>query len=321
MCTRAFITGVSGFVGGFLAEHLLEQGDRVLGSSPDGKWEAASSPSVQRRMEPIAWQLADDDGLARQDRSRIEAFAPDVIYHLAAISIPRECGQHQPTPLATAVNVDGTRRLLQLASELPARPRIVFISSSHVYAPPPPSSPSARLDEDAPLGPTSGYGRTKLDAEQLVREAVQRRDCQAIVVRAFQHTGPRQTPSMMLPEWARQFTNDDDTPIKVHTLDARIDLADVRDVVRAYRLLGERGRSGQTYNVASGTARSTGEIFSVLQRLAGSTRPAVELHGGFKQDPIADIGRLVRATGWAPRIPLEQTVGDVLAYWREQTTS
>ena len=318
MSHRVLITGISGFVGGFLAEHLLEVGDLVAGCSPDGAWLPGSPRSVRDRMEMIGWDLASPGDVAEQTRRRIEQFRPDVLYHLAALSVPEDCGDQQPTARATAVNVDGTRRVLEVAVSLPTRPRVLFVSSSQVYAPVTRQSP--RVDENAPLGPKHGYGLTKLLAEREVARAVQKHACDAIIVRAFQHAGPRQDPRMMLSQWAQQFTSGRSDPVKVYTRDAQIDLTDVRDVVRAYRLLVLHGRRGQTYNVGSGSSRRSGDVLEILRQLADPGRQIIETRPGFKQDPIAEIVRLVRTTGWQAAIPLKQTVSDTLSWWRRQTS-
>ena len=307
---RALITGVSGFVGGHLAQHLLGCGDQVLGTSPDGRWMDSPPPSLAGRVGLLAWDIGRADGLSDPGRQQIERFRPEVIYHLAAISVPRECGDDEPSPRAMSINVDGTRRVLDLAAALPTAPRVVFISSSHVYAPVTREAP--RVDEGSPLGPCRAYGRTKLAAEHEVRRA-SNTGVDAVIVRAFQHTGPGQRPPMMLPEWAQQFAGGGSQPVTVHTLDAWIDLSDVRDVVRAYRLLAERGQTGEVYNVGTGVARRSGEIFDVLRRQADPQRPIVELRPGVKRDPIANIARLVAQTGWRPEVGLEQTVADI---WR-----
>jgi nucleoside-diphosphate-sugar epimerase len=316
MPSRSLITGVSGFVGGHLAAHLLAQGEKVLGTSPDGRWGAASPEELFGRVEMLEWNLGAPtaEGAIQE---QVEAFQPEVIYHLAAISIPDECGQEEPTPLAMAVNVEGTRRVLRWAAEMSPRPRVLVASSNHVYAPVTRQSPN--VDEEAPLGPTRGYGRTKLAAEGVTREAVERWGCDAFVVRAFQHTGPGQSPRMMLPGWARQFARGGTDPVEVHTLDARIDVTDVRDVVRAYRLLAQKASTGTVYNVGSGECRSSGEVFEMLRRQADPDRAVVQWRPGEKQEPIADIGRLVRLTGWQPQVPLRQTVADTLAWWRNHT--
>jgi len=316
MSHRALITGLPGFVGGFLAEHLLECGDAVLGCSPDGEWEPTSPEELRHRVELVAWDIGDGDGLCEEARRRIERFRPEAIYHLAALSVPQDCGEDEPSPRAVAVNIDGTRRVMELAASLPSRPRVLLTSSSHVYAPV--SAESPKVDETAPLAPRRGYGQTKLAAEAEVRRAVEGAGCDAVIVRGFQHTGPRQSPRMMLPEWARQFAQGGSEPVKVHTRDARIDLSDVRDVVRAYRLLMERGERGEVYNVGSGVSRRSGDVLDVLRAMADPKRPIEELRPGFKQDPIADITRLVRRTGWRARVSLETTVADTLAWWRSE---
>lgn len=314
---RALITGISGFVGGFLAEHLLECDDKVMGTSPDGKWEEQSSPELPGRVELVAWDLGSSEGLPARQRQQIEQFRPEVIYHLAALSVPEDCGQDLASHRATAINVEGTRRVLELAASSGLRARVLLVSSSHVYAPVPHESP--RVDETAPLGPRSGYGRTKLAAETEVRRAVAL-GCDALIARSFAHSGPRQQPRMLLPEWARQFAAASQAPVEVYTLDAHFDLSDVRDVVRAYRLLAEQGQRGEVYNIGSGVNLRSGDVLEMLQARTGSRRPVVQRSPGFRQDPIADTTRLVRATGWRATIPLEKTVADTLDWWEVQMT-
>lgn len=316
MSNRALVTGISGFVGGFLAEHLLNCGEAVMGISPNGHWMDASPVAIRDRVEVLPWDFAQPGGPDDVVLDAIRGFRPGVIYHLAAISIPGDCGLEEPTPLAELINVSGTRRVLRLAASLSPSPRVLLTSSSHVYAPVTAEPP--RVDENAPLAPRRGYGRTKLAAEQEVCRAVAEGRVDALVARAFQHTGPGQSPRMMLPEWTAQFARGGPEPVKVHTFDAWVDLTDVRDVVRAYRLLAQQGRRGGVYNVGSGIARRSGEILEILRAMADAKRPVVELRPGVKQEPIADIARLVGLTGWCPVVTLEQTVADTLAWWRQR---
>ena len=319
---KALITGITGFVGGFLAEHLLAVGDEVLGCATAGGWprehpeRRSPAASVRDRIEVLRWDLGDPAGLGERERTTIAGFAPTCIYHLAAISVPAFCGAEEPTAKALAVNVEGTSRVLALAAALSPRPRVLFTSTSHVYAH---ASAGAIYNESAPLGPRRGYGKTKLAAEERVAAARREYQLDCLIARAFQHTGPRQEPEMMLPEWCQQLVADDDAPIRVRSLNTWIDLTDVRDVVRAYRLLVERGKPGGIYNVGSGVPRRTGEIFQQLMDLAGSTRAASELStGGERWDPIADTGLLTAKTGWRPEIPLEKTLADTLEHWRQR---
>lgn len=320
---RALITGITGFVGGFLAEHLLAAGDEVLGCATAGGWprehaeRRSPAASVRNRIEVLRWDLGDPAGLDESSWARIADFAPTCIYHLAAISVPAFCGGEEPAPKALAVNVEGTNRVLELAAALSSRPRVLFTSTSHVYAH---ASAGAIYNESAPLGPRRGYGKTKLAAEERVQAAIRQWPLDCVIARAFQHTGPRQEPEMMLPEWCQQLVAADSGPVRVRSLNTWIDLTDVRDVVRAYRLLAERGEPGGTYNVGSGRPRRTGEIFELLVKLAGSPRKASELAAeGERWDPIADAGRLTATTGWRPEIPLEKTVADTLEHWRQRS--
>lgn len=310
---KALITGITGFAGGHLAEHLLAAGDEVLGCSASGAWPPGAPDELRRRVPLWAWDLGDPAGLAAQTREQIEAFAPDCLYHLAAISVPEDCGQDEPTPRAMTINVGGTGRVVELAASLAGRPRVLFTSSSHVYAPV--SAARFRLDEEAPFGPRRPYGMTKLAAEQVLLAAAREQGLDVVIARAFQHTGPRQSSRMMLPEWAAQLARRGSEPVLVYNRDTHLDITDVRDVARAYRQLVELGVAGATYNVGSGVSRRSGDILDLLMERAGSTREIVELNPGRNQDPVADNRRLVAQTGWRPEIPLERTVADTLDYW------
>jgi GDP-4-dehydro-6-deoxy-D-mannose reductase len=123
----------------------------------------------------------------------------------------------------------------------------------------------------------------------------------------------------MLPEWACQLAHHATAPVRVRNLETWIDLSDVRDVVRAYRLLVEHGRRGETYNVGSGTARRTGEVLEMLLRVATAGRSVIEEAPGERWDPVADNRKLVAETGWRPLVPLETTVQDTFDYWRSRT--
>lgn len=318
---RAFITGIGGFVGPHLVAHLRAAGDEVCGSSlrgdPSGGEAATATkrPSETSNVGPWEWDIrrpARDDLFAR-----LRDFAPDVIYHLAALSVPADCGGERPTGEALAVNVGGVENALDLAARLPSRPRLVFISTSHVYAPVAPER--AVVSEAAEVGPTTAYGRTKWFGEQAVRRAVEAGRVDAVIARAFKHSGPGQSPRFILPEWASQFARHDTAPIVVQCLDSHFDLCDVRDVVRAYRLLAERGRTGMVYNVGGGVELRSGDLFELLRKFAGSDREARELRPGRRHEPIAAIERLTTDTGWTPHIAIEQTVRDVWLDWCDQS--
>jgi GDP-4-dehydro-6-deoxy-D-mannose reductase len=193
-------------------------------------------------------------------------------------------------------------------------------SSALVYA-----SANEALTEDHPLAPTSPYGLSKLAQEML---GVKTSGTFAVTIaRAFNHVGPRQDPHFVAPGFARRIADIEKgrwaPEISVGNLDARRDLTDVRDTVRAYQLILERGQPGRAYNVCSGHAISMREL---LDRLIARARVPVTV----KVDParyrpndtpllLGDPRRLRDELGWAPDIPLEQTLDDLLEYWRNQT--
>ena len=305
---RALITGITGFAGQHLTEHLIASGDQVLGSTHLNQWTLDVAPNMRRQVRLFEWDIAEP--ISGEALDTVRQFAPDCIYHLAAISVPAQCGSSQPGSLARKVNVEGTAAVIQLARSLDMPARVLFVSSAHVYAPVSPENPV--VSEESPLGPTGGYGKTKLQAEEVCQQAIDA-GMDIVIARAFQHSGPRQLPMFMLPEWAQQFAAPDEQPIRVVTLDSCMDLSDVRDVVRAYRLLVSRDAIRGIYNVGRGKSVRSRDVFDELMRLSGQRRQVVQRSPGFRQHPIADISRLVRATQWSPRIPLERTIADTLA--------
>lgn len=312
---KALITGITGFVGKHLAEHLLASGDAVIGCSRTGAWDDADDCAVVEDAKVFAWDIT--QGLSDEACRCVTDFAPDTIYHLAAMSVPSRCGGEVPTAEAVAVNVEGTRAVIDLANGQTTPPRLLLASSCHVYAPVDESS--RRVHEDAPLQPITAYGKTKLTAEQVVLEGA-KRGLSAVVARAFHHSGPGQQAVAMLPEWCHQLARGDD-PISVRCLDAWLDLSDVRDVVRAYRQLLVQGGAEGVYNIGRGTALRSGDLLERLFLANGHTVKINEMAPGSHHEPIANRDRLDAATHWQPPIPIEQTIADTLEYWRKRVCS
>ncbi|HEY6622534.1 MAG TPA: GDP-mannose 4,6-dehydratase [Acidimicrobiales bacterium] len=294
---RSLITGGRGFVGTWLADHLRERGDEVVA---------------------IDYEVDVTDPVALLDA--VSAAAPDAIYHLAALT---HVGDSWNDPLRVLqVNVLGTAALLAAARQCGTDPRVLITSSAEVYGAV--TDPSLMpLDELTPTAPLTPYAASKLAAEVLIGQAFRGHGQAVIVVRPFNHIGPGQTPNFAVPALAKRIVEADrrgDESIAVGNLAARRDFTDVRDVVQAYRMLIESGTPGDVYNVCSGHDVAIEEIANSLLRLAGTSL-------GFETDPAlvrpvevpvlrGDPTRLQHATGWKPEIPLDQTLADVLEYWR-----
>jgi GDP-4-dehydro-6-deoxy-D-mannose reductase len=295
---RSLITGGRGFVGQWLADHLRSLGDEVV--------------VIDQEVDvtnPSALLVA------------VSEAQPDAIYHLAALT---HVGQSWDEPLRVLeVNVIGTGALLAAARECGSDPRILVTSSAEVYGAV--TDPTLLpLTEESPTAPLTPYAASKLAGEALVAQAFLGHGQHVITVRPFNHIGPGQTPNFAVPALAKRIVEADRRgapTIPVGNLSARRDFTDVRDVVRAYRALIESGTPGEVYNVCSGRDVAIREIADGLLALAGTTL-------AFETDPSlvrpvevpvlrGDPGRLAAATGWKPEIPLEQTLADVLSYWRE----
>jgi len=293
---RAFVTGASGFVGHWLQAHLRAAGDEVV------------APDVD---------ITDGPGLA----AAVAAASPAAVYHLAAMS---NVGESWAAPERTfEVNAVGTLHVLEAARALPSQPRVLLVCSAEVYGRVDPDD--LPLTEESPLRPVSPYAASKVAAEFLGLQAFLAHGLPVIRVRAFNHIGPGQAPSFVVSSLARQIARaglEGGRSIEVGNLAPQRDFTDVRDVVRAYRLLVERGAPGEVYNVCSGEAVAIEDVAKRLLDLAGVD---LRLHvdpGRVRsvETPVlrGDPARLVAATGWAREYPLGHTLGDVLESWRAQ---
>jgi GDP-4-dehydro-6-deoxy-D-mannose reductase len=244
---------------------------------------------------------------------------PDEIYHLAGAAHVGQSFAAAETTLAT--NVRGTHHLLDAIRRLRVRARILVIGSATVYRP----SLDA-LDERAALGTVNPYAFSKLAQEQLSVRAHDEDGLDTVVARSFNHIGPRQQPTFFASSFARQIAEIEaglrEPQLVVGNLDARRDLTDVRDTVRAYIALVAHGHSGQVYNVCSGSAVRIGDILDRLRALARVPVAIVTDPALFRPNdtPIffGSHERITRDTGWRPTIDLDTTLRDLLDAWRPE---
>lgn len=296
---RVLVTGSKGFVGQWLIAHLQESGDDVIG--------------IDTEVD-----ITEPAGL----REVVVTAAPDAVCHLAALaSVGASWGTSQAT---YEVNTVGTANLIDAALACPERPRVLLISSSEVYGRV--SSSDLPLGEDRPFAPVSPYAASKAAAEMIGLQAWLGSGLEVVRARPFNHTGPGQRPDFVVPALAQQIAtalSGGADRLSTGNLEARRDIGDVRDVVRAYRRLLVAGRPGQVYNVCRGEAVSIRHIAERLLALAGADLPIVVDPDRMRPVEIPELrgdrGRLEAETGWRPEIPLDDTLRDVLAFWQRRS--
>jgi GDP-4-dehydro-6-deoxy-D-mannose reductase len=247
----------------------------------------------------------------------VAAARPDAVYHLAGFA---HVGQSWDRPDEVfRVNAEGTLHVLEAARSLATVPRVLVVSSAEVYGRVGPGD--VPLSEDAPVRPVSPYAASKAAAELLAVQAFLGRGVPAVVARPFNHTGPGQSPAFVVPAFARRIAEASAGGVlRVGNLTPRRDITDVRDVVRAYRLLVERGEPGGVYNVCSGTDVAIAELVQRLLAMSGKDLRVEEDPDLMRPVDVpvlrGDPARIQAATGWRPEIPLDQTLADVLAKTR-----
>ena len=328
---KALITGISGFCGSHLAEHLLAQGYQVSGIEVS----SARMDNLQAVLDRIDLHRADLRDREQMQRILAE-LQPDQIYHLAARTNPFLGAQHSPQGVGDSLrsgsqyqtlyeaNVYGTINLLDAASILNCGCAVLITGSSAQYGVVP--LQENPILETHPFRPVTHYAVTKATQDLLGSMYGAAGRLHVVRTRTFNIVGPRQSPQFVSSAFAQQVAQIEqgrrEPVIEVGNLEALRDFVDVRDVVGAYRLALEHGRSGGAYNVSSGRGRSIRSLLDGL--LAISTVTAIDV----RQDPTrlqsADVPLQVGSyqllrddTGWQPEIAWEQTLRDLLEYWRE----
>lgn len=295
LIVRALVTGADGFVGTHLVAWLLAEGDDVVENATD----------ITERNALIA--------------AFTEA-APDVVYHLAAQA---DVGASWSTPVETLrVNVEGTLNVLD-AARLAGATRVAVVTSADIYGPV--TEAELPLTEQQPLRPVSPYAASKAAADMLCVQAGLGHGFDVIRIRAFNHLGPGQSDKFVASALARRVARAErnrEATVRVGNLEARRDFTDVRDVVRAYRALMVDGCPGQAYNVCSGIDRSVRELAGILLRTSSAditleTDPELMRPVDLKV-LRGDNTKISTDTGWSPSIPIEQTLEDLLEFWRRE---
>lgn len=310
---RALITGMTGFVGGHLVSSLSRDGVEVHGTllphvretAPDG---TTGYPVDITNADEMSALVSDVD--------------PDVIFHLAGAA---SVGHSFDDPAGTwRVNVDGTRGVLEAMRRSTPTARLVAALSGEEYGRVP--LEDLPVTEETPLNPLSPYAQSKVAADHLCREYVERHRLQVLRLRAFNQIGPGQDVRFVLPSVCKQIADAElagDGICRLHlgNLESRRDFMDVRDVVVAYRLIAAKGDPSRVYLAGTGNSRSVRELVDIVISMARvpvvvDSDPS-RVRGGEQADLYA-WPRALEELGWAPRIPLEQSISDTLDYWRQR---
>jgi GDP-4-dehydro-6-deoxy-D-mannose reductase len=303
----SLVTGATGFAGSHLVEQLRErEGEVAAWSNPGGK-AARDQTGVQWR----AVDLLDSDAV----RAEIERLQPSAIYHCAGFA-DVAASWKQPGR-ALRVNALGTSHLLEAVRRARFDCPVLVTGSALVY-----KTSAEPIREDSPLSPSGPYGVSKLAQEMIAAQAPLER---VLLVRPFNHAGPRQSDAYVTSSFARQIAEIEagrrEPVMQVGNLDTRRDLTDVRDTVRAYRAIVAAGRARRPYNVCTGTAYLVRDLLSALVRLARvpiriETDPA-RMRPSDNPVVVGDNSRIRDEVGWQPEIAIEQTLADLLEYWRD----
>jgi GDP-4-dehydro-6-deoxy-D-mannose reductase len=311
---RALITGASGLAGGWLCRACVEAGDDAVAVSRTGT-------VADDLCETVALDLDDARGVS----ALVERWRPEVVYHLAALS---SVGRSWDEPKVTlAANIGGAVNLLEAIRMNAPAAHVVWVSSCEVYG----AAAQLPTPESAPPAPPNPYAVSKAAAEMLAAVYSGAHGLRITCVRPYSHAGPRQRPMFLLSNLARQGAvarRAGVTRLEVVTgnPDTRRDFTDVRDTVRAYRLLAAlppAAGSLSVYNVCSGRSISTSDQVATLARLLHPIEiehvvdPA-RVRASEIMELRGDPTKLTAATGWRPTIPFEQTMADTIAWWERQ---
>lgn len=314
---KVLITGITGFAGSFLAEHLVGLVDYQIAGTFISEESLKNVASIKDQLDLVKVDLTQKDaveGLIQQKR-------PEMVFHLAAMA---SVGASFKDPVATFHNnIDSEIFLLEaLRNEGLLDTKVMVISSAEVYGYVQPEN--LPLSENAPLRPGNPYAVTKIAQDFLGFQYSLAYKMPVIRVRPFNHVGPRQALGFVVSDFAKQIVDIEkgkqEPVVKVGNLEAKRDFTDVRDMVKAYALLMEKGESGEVYNIGSGVSH---KIHEILDMLIGLSTVSITI----EQDPaklrpsdvpeiVSDNTKMVQITGWKPEIPLETTLKDTLDYWR-----
>lgn len=309
MAERILVTGVNGFVGQHLVKELADAGMEVVGIGGSiGSADTIPGLTAHSVLDLTSYKEA----------SKIDFSSIDGVIHLAGLAA---VGPSFDNPMQYIdVNIGIEINLFEAAAKQKAFPKFVVISSGSLYDP----KADLPLTEQSSVIPSSPYAVSKLGQEQMA-QYYGMRGFEYVIARPFNHIGPGQNPGFLVPDVAQQIIaiekNETDA-IMVGNLDAKRDYTDVRDIVRAYRLLYKKGVAGKTYNICSGTSVNGHDMVAGLIKASGCKAQIRQDPNRMRPSDTPDIygshEQLTADTGWKPEIALDTTLADVIVDWRSR---
>jgi len=310
---KVFITGATGFVGRHLMNALRSSEYTLSGTS---------YPVPPHPSERHIYFL--DLRSERDVYETLKLVRPHWIIHLAAVSNVRHSWEHRRETMET--NVMGTFSLFEAVKKFAPEARILYISSSDIYGISSGGEDAGKklFVEDDPFHITSPYALSKIGGELLARFYGRVEGLDIVIARPFPHTGPGQSPEFVCSDWARQIIQIErglaEPVIRVGNVDIWRDFCDVRDTARAYVLLMQKGGRGEVYNICRGEGTSLRRILEIYLSLAAKAVTVEQDSSRLRKVDIpflvGDNRKLKAETSWEPQISLEQTLCDLLDYWR-----
>ncbi len=315
---RILITGIAGFVGSHLTEHILEKpGCEIWGVlKPDDS--VRNLAGIKEKISCVEGDLLDEDRIGQI----VKEVNPQKIFHLAAQPSVTSSFEH---PRGTIeLNILGTLHLFEAVRKSSCDPVIHICSSGEVYGYV--DQVDQPITEDHPFRPVSPYALSKVGQDLMSYQYHMASGLKTVCSRSFNQFGPRQEQSFVVASFALQISNIEkgrqEPVIRVGDLDVERSFLDVRDVCRAYWLLTEQGTHGEVYNIGSPSSIAVREILSLLlkntdKEIQVEVDPAL-LRPSDPPRYLPSIDKFMKATGWKPEIPLEQSLRETLDYWRQR---
>lgn len=315
---KAFITGITGFAGSFLAENLIEKNSYEVSGTYLTDQSLLNVKGIESKIVLHKLDLQD----APATKKIIESEKPDLIFHLAALTAPGESFEN-PGEFITN-NILAQVNLLEAIRKAQISPRILVVSSAEVYGNVLVSD--LPIDEETELRPVNPYAVSKVACDFLGLQYFLSYKFPIVRVRPFNHIGPRQSPSFVVASFAKKIAEIEkgrlDPVLKVGNLSAKRDFTDVRDTTEAYVRILVKGEPGEVYNVGSGRSIQIKALVDKLLSLSTKEIKVQEDQSLFRPvdvpDLVCDNTKVKQAAGWEPKIPIEQTLHETLDYWRNQ---